>query len=64
MHLLPMSEWSVFYEGGKYICLAMHTNNGYVHWTKVDLVQPLQNLTSGRDLESVAINLVDGPLVL
>lgn len=64
MHVLPMSDWCVFYEGGKDLCLAMHTDNGFLHWTKVTLVQPLQDFSSGRDLEGVVIDAVDGPLVL
>ena len=64
MQLLPMSDWRVFYEGGKDLCLAMHTNNGFLYWTKVTLVQPLQDLASGSDLESIIVNAVDGPLVL
>ena len=64
MQPLPMSEWRVFYEGGIDICLAMHTNQGFLHWTLVTLLKPLQNLAGGHDLESVAVDSIDGPLIL
>lgn len=64
MHLLPMSQWSVYYEGGNDICLAMHTNHGFVHWTKVELARPLQNLTRSGDLKGIIVNAVDGSFVI
>ena len=63
MQQLPMSDWQVFYEGNDYLCLAMHSNNGYLHWTKVQLLHPLENFTSGDDLKSIIVNSVDRALV-
>ena len=63
MEQLPLQDWQVYYEGGNELCLAMHSNNGFLHWTKVELKNPLENFTRDNLLKSVVVNAVDGTLI-
>ena len=63
MTQLPMSDWQVYYEGGDIIHLAMHTDKGYLQWTKVDLLHPLKDFSGSDNLKSVIIDAVDRTLV-
>ena len=63
MKQLPMDDWQVYYDGGKVLCLAMHSNNGYLHWTKVQLLNPLENFSGNDDLKGIIVNAVDRALV-
>ena len=64
MNQLPMSLWQVYYDGGYVLCLAMHTKDGYLHWTRAELTHPLENFSRDDDLKSVSIQTVDGALVV
>ena len=63
MKQLPMDDWQVYYDGGKVLRLAMHSNNGYLHWTKVQLLNPLENSSGNDDLKGIIVNAVDRALV-
>jgi hypothetical protein len=60
---LQQSDWQIFYDGGKSLCLAMHINEGFLHWTRVELTNPLENFARGDDLERIVVNSVDRTLV-
>lgn len=50
---LPRSEWKFRRCGADHVAVAMHTNAGYLHWTKFALVDLPNDLVSGDDLERV-----------
>jgi hypothetical protein len=47
MKLLPQSEWraQLITQGGQVVgvAIAAHQNKGFLHWTKVELVEPLKD---------------------
>ena len=56
---LPRSEWVVSSCDDDHVCLAMHTNNGFLAWDKVPLSELPKYLAGGRDLEPAFVHLLD-----
>lgn len=60
---LPKDEWRGQPCGTDHVAIAMHTNNGYLHWTKFALSDLPNDLISRDDLERVIVDPGYSPAV-
>lgn len=65
MQDMPDSECRVARLGPNEIAVAMHSNHGYLHWTKALLLRDaLDDLPGGDDLVGVGVDVVQGRAVI
>lgn len=60
---LPRAEWRFERSDADHIAVAMHTNAGYLHWTKFALIDLPNDLIGSDDLERVLVNEIHGSTV-